>query len=61
MLLYQDISSIGKSAELAAASYVSTSNSVLSSSDPADIAIVYPNNDQTTNVNTDLEISGTCV
>jgi hypothetical protein len=59
MLLYQDISSIGKSAEQSVPSYMSTSSSVISSSDPTDIEIVYPSNDQTTNVNSDLEISGT--
>lgn len=59
MLLYQDILIIGKSAEQSVPSYMSTSSSVFSSSDPSDIEIVYPNNDQTTKVNSDLEISGT--
>jgi hypothetical protein len=59
VLLYQDILIIGKSAEQSVPSYMSTSSSVISSSDPTDIEIVYPSNDQTTNVNSDLEISGT--
>lgn len=59
VLLYQDILIIGKSAEQSVPSHMSTSSSVFSSSDPADIEIAYPNNDQTTNVNSDLEISGT--
>lgn len=36
---------------------MSPSSSVFSSSDPTDIEIVYPDTDQTTNVNGDLEIS----
>ncbi|MPZ07736.1 MAG: hypothetical protein GEU26_15210 [Nitrososphaeraceae archaeon] len=59
MLLYQDILIIGKSAEQSVPSYMSTSSPIFSSSDPSDIEIVYPNNDQTTKVNSDLEISGT--
>jgi hypothetical protein len=58
LLLFQDISTIGKSDEQLVPSYMSTSGSVFSPSDPTDIEIVYPNIDQTTNVNSDLEISG---
>jgi hypothetical protein len=49
---------MGKSDEQLVPSYMSTSGSVFSPSDPTDIEIVYPNTDQTTNVNSDLEISG---
>jgi hypothetical protein len=37
---------------------MSTSGSVFSPSDPTDVEIVYPNTNQTTNVNSNLEISG---
>jgi hypothetical protein len=58
LLLFQDISTIGKSDVHLVPSYMSKSSSVFSSSDPTDVEIVYPNTDQTTNVNSDLEISG---
>ena len=58
MLLFQDISILGKSEENAFPTRMPTSPSVSSSSDPTDIEIVYPSNDQTANVNSDLEISG---
>jgi len=58
MLLFQDISIIGKSAEQSLASSVSSSSSVLSPLQPTDIEIVYPNEDQTSNVDSNLEISG---
>ena len=58
LLLFQDISTIGKTDEQFVPSYMSTSSSVFSPSDPTDIEIVYPNSDQSTNVNSDLEISG---
>jgi hypothetical protein len=45
LLLFQDISTIGKSDEQLVPSYLSTSGSVFSPSDPTDIEIVYPNTD----------------
>jgi hypothetical protein len=58
LLLFQDISTMGKSDEQLVPSYMSTSGSVFSPSDPTDVEIVYPNTNQTTNVNSNLEISG---
>lgn len=56
MLLLQDISIMGKSLEQHRPSYMYLGSS-LSSSSP-DIEIVSPNSDQTTNTESDLEISG---
>jgi hypothetical protein len=60
VLLLQDISIFGKSDEQTIPSYMSTSSIVSSSSslNPTDIRIIYPNNDQTANIDSDLEISG---
>jgi hypothetical protein len=62
MLLFQDLSLLGKSDE-PLPSYTSTgagddAGSSFFSSDPTDIEIVYPNNDQTASIDNDLEISG---
>lgn len=62
MLLFQNLSLLGKS-DKPLPSYASTgvgddAGSSFSSSDPTDIEIVYPNNDQTASIDNDLEISG---
>lgn len=63
MLLLQDISVLGKTEEQTGPSYVSnlsfvSSSSSTSPSDPTDIEIVYPISDQTSSIDSDLEISG---
>jgi hypothetical protein len=59
MLLLQDISVLGKSDEQTIPSHIFTTSSVApSSSNPTDIEIIYPSNDQTANTDSDLEISG---
>lgn len=59
MLLLRDISILGKLDKQNLPSYLSISSSVSpSSSNPTDIEILYPNNDQTTTIDNDLEISG---
>ena len=59
MLLLRDISILGKLDKQNLPSYLSISSSVSpSSSNPTDIEILYSNNDQTTTIDNDLEISG---
>jgi hypothetical protein len=56
MLLFNDVSILGKAAGLP--SSLSASSSSFSSSGPLGVEIVYPIKDQTTNIKDDLEILG---
>jgi hypothetical protein len=63
MLLLQDISVLGKTEEQTGPSYISNLSFVSSSastspSDTTDIEIAYPISDQTSSIDSDLEISG---
>lgn len=63
MLLLQDISVLGKTEEQTGPSYISnlsfvSSSASISPSDTTDIEIAYPISDQTSSIDSDLEISG---